>query len=596
MKLPLWIALLSIPFASTSADAALRTVVLSGQAAAGTPAGGKFTSFTAPVIDAAGKTGFQGKLQTGVGGVNASSDDGIWSERTGAVSLVAREGRQAPGTPDGADFLSFSPLSLTAEGKLAFNALLITGDGGVVATNNSGVWSEGGGSLALVAREGNSISRAATGVSFTNTTAPAINRSGQISFRAPITGGGSGVWKQSSGALPAVVLAGDAAPGTGAGVTFSSFSNVNQFSATGAVAFRALLAGTGITASNQSGVWVERNDALTLIARRGNEAIPGTTFHSIGEPVMNQHGQTAFLAALVGTGVNPSNNDALWAEKDNVLSIVARAGTAAPGLGAGFAFDAFGEPLLNGNSDVAFTATLQGGLVTTANNGGVWARQKGTLNLVAARAAIAPEGPAGAIFDAFDNLSLNSAGQVAFSATLVGDGVTDANNRGIWAQTLGGALKLVVREGQTLEIAPGTTRTVASLAMAPGGTPEDGFGNSFNNRGLLAFAATFTDGTSGLFVSDVVKSATGDFDGDLDVDGADFLAWQRGSRTPGAGHPGNGDANDDGIINDADLAVWKTKFGGAPAVDAATNVPEPSGLVLVAGMLVPAVCRRLRRR
>jgi hypothetical protein len=69
------------------------------------------------------------------------------------------------------------------------------------------------------------------------------------------------------------------------------------------------------------------------------------------------------------------------------------------------------------------------------------------------------------VFQAFDNLSLNSSGQVAFSATLLGEGVTEANNKGIWAQTLGGTLKLIVREGQTIEVAAGSMRTVASLAM-----------------------------------------------------------------------------------------------------------------------------------
>jgi hypothetical protein len=99
-----------------------------------------------------------------------------------------------------------------------------------------------------------------------------------------------------------------------------------------------------------------------------------------------------------------------------------------------------------------------------------------------------------------------------------------------------------------------------------------------------------------VFVSDVVKSSPGDFDGDLDVDGADFLAWQRGSRIPGAGHPGSGDANDDGTVNDADLAVWKTKFGTAPAVGATASVPEPGAFALLVGMIAPAVCRGLRRR
>jgi hypothetical protein len=61
-------------------------------------------------------------------------------------------------------------------------------------------------------------------------------------------------------------------------------------------------------------------------------------------------------------------------------------------------------------------------------------------------------------------------------------------------------------------------------------------------------------------------SSPGDFDNDGDVDGRDFLVWQRGgSPTPGSA---------------ADLAVWKTNYGtgGFAAVN---GVPEPSGWILL---------------
>jgi hypothetical protein len=71
----------------------------------------------------------------------------------------------------------------------------------------------------------------------------------------------------------------------------------------------------------------------------------------------------------------------------------------------------------------------------------------------------------------------------------------------------------------------------------------------------------------------------GDFDLDGDVDGRDFLVWQRG------GSPNPRSA--------ADLALWKTNFG--TAVAAAGAVPEPGSLVLALaalGMVAAAARRR----
>jgi hypothetical protein len=71
-----------------------------------------------------------------------------------------------------------------------------------------------------------------------------------------------------------------------------------------------------------------------------------------------------------------------------------------------------------------------------------------------------------------------------------------------------------------------------------------------------------------------------DFDGDGDVDGQDFLTWQRGL----GGDPtsANGNANGDGAIDGADLAVWEDQFAAASSVPAAAAVPEPSSIALLA--------------
>jgi hypothetical protein len=89
------------------------------------------------------------------------------------------------------------------------------------------------------------------------------------------------------------------------------------------------------------------------------------------------------------------------------------------------------------------------------------------------------------------------------------------------------------------------------------------------------------------------KPSNADFDGDGDVDGADFLNWQRGLGMTAAQRI-NGDADGNGTVNAADLAIWKTSFGGAPAAAAAATVPEPASTAMFAIALAGALA--LRRR
>jgi hypothetical protein len=73
----------------------------------------------------------------------------------------------------------------------------------------------------------------------------------------------------------------------------------------------------------------------------------------------------------------------------------------------------------------------------------------------------------------------------------------------------------------------------------------------------------------------------GDFDNDGDVDGRDFLVWQRG----GSPNPGNS----------SDLNDWKMNFGSGGATTAAGAAPEPSSLWL-AGCVACVATQAWRRR
>jgi hypothetical protein len=91
-------------------------------------------------------------------------------------------------------------------------------------------------------------------------------------------------------------------------------------------------------------------------------------------------------------------------------------------------------------------------------------------------------------------------------------------------------------------------------------------------------------------------SLQADFDADNDVDGADFLIWQRGLGLTGQTNNDNGDADGNGVVDNLDLDVWTNEFGGSAATVAAVGaVPEPGSLpLLAAGAAGVALYRRRR--
>jgi len=52
-----------------------------------------------------------------------------------------------------------------------------------------------------------------------------------------------------------------------------------------------------------------------------------------------------------------------------------------------------------------------------------------------------------------------------------------------------------------------------------------------------------------------------DFDDDGDVDGRDFLTWQRRFGLNSGATLADGDANGDGRVDQADLSIWSQQYG-----------------------------------
>jgi len=96
-------------------------------------------------------------------------------------------------------------------------------------------------------------------------------------------------------------------------------------------------------------------------------------------------------------------------------------------------------------------------------------------------------------------------------------------------------------------------------------------------------------------MSTLFDEPSADFDEDLDVDGFDFLTWQRNVGTLLGAEHGDGDADGDRDVDAADLAIFETGYGVPPPLIANLHaVPEPGALVLVAisGALLLLAARR----
>ena len=183
-------------------------------------------------------------------------------------------------------------------------------------------------------------------------------------------------------------------------------------------------------------------------------------------------------------------------------------------------------------------------------------------------------------FDVF-----NLPAMAGFTAGLDLDSIISAGDAGVLATNLSPF------SGATTLEAGDSHGFTAILNTTTAGEYAASYTLSFSDENLPGAASL---GSLTLHLSgQVIASATidsGDFDDDNDVDGADFLHWQRGVGTPNAASD-DGDANGDQVVDAADLAVWSGQFGENPSPLSA--VPEPA---VVAMAMIGVAALILKRR
>jgi hypothetical protein len=283
-------------------------------------------------------------------------------------------------------------LSFNASGRMA--GMLWLREASVPGLQDDSIWTNVSGSLEMLARQGGQAPGLPNGVTFGFMGGTAVSSGGHVTFAAQMFGrldGGqpdSGIWLGTPGGVSLVAGIGDQAPGTASGVSFASFDWEDPIiNASGQIAFNASLAGIGIDATNSDGIWVGDADSLSLYARSGEQAagLPvGVRYRGFSSPAMNATGSVAFVSGLYGD-VSPADESAVWSDASGSLAVIVREGELAPGTnGQRFAQFDGGSLMLNSAGQAVFGARLQGASEAQPGPYGLWVQDKtGALQLVA---------------------------------------------------------------------------------------------------------------------------------------------------------------------------------------------------------------------
>jgi hypothetical protein len=499
-----------------------RTVALMGQSAPGLPIDTSFLSFGVPSLNSLGQVSFSGTLTGPPRDISILNNTGIWTEGIGSLALLARENDPAAGATAGqlySDFNAISP-NISDSGDVAWLSSQRAPASSLAIPT---IWSGNVGTLMMHTSVGSGAPGLPAGVNIAAINEPpVINSQGDVAYRPRIAGPGVDItnqwtlWKTNGGPPELLARQGDSAPGTSENFATLWVIRIND---AGQVGVSADLTSIDSGTQPQSGLWLSNGNVLELQVKDFSPApgVVGAEFNiSQSTPLLlNSSGEFAFRAFLresVTIGVDTTNDQGIWSSGTGSLQLVAREGGQAPGIVAGGNFFGFDPPKFSNGGQTAFIASLAANAllgITPANSTGLWSDANGNLQLVARAGDQAPGMPMGAVFDSFFGgrssvgVALNAAGHAAFFTSVTGGGVTSTNNTGLWAQDQNGNLRLVLREGELFEVAPGDFRTISFITFQSQSAGGEGLARGFNDNYQLALHLNFTNNTSGIFVAQV---------------------------------------------------------------------------------------------
>jgi hypothetical protein len=578
----------------TLASAQLRTITLSGDAAPSSTGIATFrlTGSAIPVISSSGEIAFRTSVNESGGGWS-----GVFVDRAGVKRVAAREGFATPGIT-GATFGNF--------GNLAGVFLSDVGDTGLppgrvsfihnTATGQTGIWTEQGGGLALVATDGSSASGAPVGTfnGIATTANPLFSAlNGRTGFRSGCqvlpTGSYDAVWT----ALPSGNTMVARSPLTVNDPGYTGLSNpcIDDH---GQVAFLGTFRDASM--SNRGGIFRGPPGGTLPVASLGAicPGLPsGTQFASFTSTTIafNNVHDVCFSASITGGGTTSANDWTLWGSTPFGAFLAAREGQAfGPGVALGDNSANDVGLVLSDSGHIACIATLSGLNTNGTNNRAVFRRDPGsggTLRMIA-RLGTPQAGlePGETITSMQSPLAMNRAGQLAFLANMQSG--TGQNSSALLGTDLAGRLVVILRTGPTYVLRPGLSARFTGFSVPTRSGGSDGQRRSLSDQGELVFQGGWTQvggaqSGSGIFAISVPCATGGfgtapccdtiDFNNDTlfpdSADLDDFVAVLAGGPGACSNAPlcNDIDFNNDGFFPDsADLDAVLSRLAGGPCL------------------------------